>query len=376
MGWLDKLIGGRNRDGQPSETAGADPAGPETTESIADHGRRILLSEDAQNETINPDHREPILAGSSGDTIPGGTGEFGRSPTNPVPVNGFWGEKIYLSLLRLPSGEQVLSHRLGSDEGVDVFEVMSADRRHRELLYLDLYHPRRSRRAPDGYTLVEPSWPMLFSSTTSRLERFPADLPADIRDWTQDKLGVPLRAPEVVDAVTQFVELNAAGDGVGWDSVHGLVRRVAARLRQLMDDELGLPRRHAVEVDALAVAAFQWAFVMMFREPDDERGRTTPWPFTDAFVAMLADDHFGGERTPADELLSARLVEYMLMVEISREKGEPPAKPLGFAVMACIKHIREHDTYEDILGGLDDAQEKVGAATRDVALELKAAFGG
>jgi len=47
-------------------------------------------------------------------------------------------------------------HRARSEEGplgvVDVYEVLSTDRTVRQNLFLSMYHPRKSRRLPRGYT--------------------------------------------------------------------------------------------------------------------------------------------------------------------------------------------------------------------------------
>ena len=93
------------------------------------------------------------------DTVPGGHGAFG-SVTNPIPVNGPIGEIKYLGKLRARTGFAFFFHRLGSTSGptsnnsIDIYEVVSLDATHWATLHFDLYHPRRSNLAPEGFQLV------------------------------------------------------------------------------------------------------------------------------------------------------------------------------------------------------------------------------
>ena len=48
------------------------------------------------------------------DEIPNAKGFFGYSETNPIPVNGVGGERVYLFRLKAKSGAGVFYHRLGS----------------------------------------------------------------------------------------------------------------------------------------------------------------------------------------------------------------------------------------------------------------------
>jgi hypothetical protein len=80
-------------------------------------------------------------------------------PRRPA-ISGFrggpLGEVIYLSRLRAAAGSPVMFHRVRAEEGatrpVDVYEVLSLDGRVREALFLSMYHPRKSRKVPSGYT--------------------------------------------------------------------------------------------------------------------------------------------------------------------------------------------------------------------------------
>ena len=93
------------------------------------------------------------LAGLSCDKLPKATGEFGRCLSNPIPVNGPTGEMKYINKLRSPDGGLIF-HRLGSygeTDVVDIYETVSIGGKIWDILYLDMYHPRRSTITPRGY---------------------------------------------------------------------------------------------------------------------------------------------------------------------------------------------------------------------------------
>lgn len=109
----------------------------------------------------NPEFVPKMLENSATDMILGGEGEFGKSPNNPIPVNGTWGERIYLSFLRCEfCGKEVLFHRIGSLTKdinnksfiVDNYEVCCYDGCTREHIYLAPYFPKRSTYLPKGYS--------------------------------------------------------------------------------------------------------------------------------------------------------------------------------------------------------------------------------
>lgn len=123
--------------------------------------------EEQKNDVLNLNKSEfsddtlikEILSGDSCDEIPNSTGDFGRTLTNPVPVNGPVGEFKYLNRLRCSNG--FIFHRLGSvnqediQGNIDVFEIVSVDGRTWDVLYLHFYHPRRSTKLPTGFTFSE-----------------------------------------------------------------------------------------------------------------------------------------------------------------------------------------------------------------------------
>ena len=70
------------------------------------------------------------------------------------------GEIKYLAKLRGKTGHAVFFHRIGSSDSsatensIDLYEVVCLDGTQWGKLYFDMYHPRRSNHAPQGYTLM------------------------------------------------------------------------------------------------------------------------------------------------------------------------------------------------------------------------------
>lgn len=133
---------------------------------------RSVDDEAYQNRVLQP-HVKPMLEqGLACDRIPNGHGVFG-SFTNPVPVNGPIGELAYLSKLRDAKGQRMLFQRTGSNDGLDQFDLFAADMNDTHELWLDMYHPRRSRVAPPGFTLFD--GPSHFSGFTDQTTEWPVD---------------------------------------------------------------------------------------------------------------------------------------------------------------------------------------------------------
>lgn len=97
------------------------------------------------------------------DEVDGARGKFGFDKTNPIPVNGSFGEWEYLSRLRCPCNEPFLFHRAGmagfAPDGhiIDAFELKCRKLVHRYTLYLDLYHPKSSTKCPRSLLLAMPA---------------------------------------------------------------------------------------------------------------------------------------------------------------------------------------------------------------------------
>lgn len=116
-----------------------------------EHIRRMIDDEGFQNDLVHPEIKEMLLSAPAYDKDPSGTGSFGFTETNPIPVNGPVGELAYLSRLKTRLGQRILFHRIGAIGMVDVFEAVSFDGGEWFILFMDFYHPRRSRLTPEGF---------------------------------------------------------------------------------------------------------------------------------------------------------------------------------------------------------------------------------
>lgn len=118
-----------------------------------DDAYMLLNNEEAQNKKLPAAIADRVLQGEDCEVITGGTGDFGRTESNPIPCNGPLGEWIYLSRLRLRStGDCLYFHRLKRlASGIDLFELVSTSGQFTDYLYLDMYHPHKSHCSPKGY---------------------------------------------------------------------------------------------------------------------------------------------------------------------------------------------------------------------------------
>ena len=141
MGFLSNLFGSNKED-------------KALREALA-HIHRILDDEAFQLELVHPAMKDMLEAAPAYDKDPNGSGPFGFTETNPIPVNGPIGQLAYLSKLETQSGQRILFHRLGAIGTVDVFEAVTFNGLEWFILFVDLYHPRRSRLAPDGFRFTK-----------------------------------------------------------------------------------------------------------------------------------------------------------------------------------------------------------------------------
>jgi hypothetical protein len=116
-------------------------------------------SQEEQIADINIEHVRNIALTRSGcDIIPGTAGSFGRSPSNPIPVNCIGGEIKYINSLLCSCGTSLIGHRLGHFkeerfvEVLDVYETVCAEGAHWDIFYFNMYFPRRSKKVPKGYS--------------------------------------------------------------------------------------------------------------------------------------------------------------------------------------------------------------------------------
>lgn len=137
------------------------------------HIYRILDDEGFQLDLVHPAMKAMLESAPACDKNPNSYGPFGFVETNPIPVNGPIGQLAYLSRLETQSGQRILFHRLGAIDTVDVFEAVAFDGSEWFIFFLDFYHPRRSRLAPDGFRFTKGV--AQFSGFHKFCENFPYD---------------------------------------------------------------------------------------------------------------------------------------------------------------------------------------------------------
>ena len=178
MSLLSKLFGkaaDRSKDAELS---------PEVTK-IFDKVTRLIESDEAQLELLDPLKREALKRAPHYDKDPKGTGPFGLCKTNPIPVNGPIGEVAYLSNVLTIAGERIMFHRIGAIGNIDIFEAVTFSGSQWSIFFLDLYHPKKSKLAPDGFKLS----PKAFSF--SGFHKLCADFPYDFIEMRdRDSLNV------------------------------------------------------------------------------------------------------------------------------------------------------------------------------------------
>lgn len=144
---------------------------------------------------------EPIgllaLIGEDCDEIANGRGQFGRSYNNPIPVNGVTGTCKYLGKLLSPRGNTVFFHKLGSvrnetcEYPVDAYEVADVTGGYWDILFFDLYHPRRSNKSPLGYRLKPYDKNIGDIPPFYGVNIYCADFPVNLRDVMERRANPP-----------------------------------------------------------------------------------------------------------------------------------------------------------------------------------------
>lgn len=149
MGLLSRLFGrDASRDDEPASEQLA------SVRLQFEQLRRVM----AESGVDDQDTLQSMSLSQECDEIAGATGPFGLCDTNPIPVNGVEGERVYLHRLMIQSGQPVYFHRIGSVSlrnigCVDEYEVLAFDKSVRTRLYFCMSYPRRSRLAPNGFFL-------------------------------------------------------------------------------------------------------------------------------------------------------------------------------------------------------------------------------
>lgn len=106
---------------------------------------------------------ELALEGLDCDKLPNHRGEFGKFHRNPILTNGINGTLIYLSKLIIETTKtNLFFHKLGSIPNIitqigtiDIYETVDENGNNWDILFIDMYHPRRSNIAPKKYSFIE-----------------------------------------------------------------------------------------------------------------------------------------------------------------------------------------------------------------------------
>ena len=157
---------------------------------------------------------EPIgllaLAGEDCDEISNAKGEFGRSYNNPIPVNGMLGTFKYLGKLLSPRGNAVFFHKIGSvtndtcDNPVDAYEIVDVQGNYWDILFFDIYHPRRSNKAPLGYRLKPYNKHIGDIPPIYGVNIYCTDFPTNLPDIMERRPNPPTCAPRLRDQLSGY----------------------------------------------------------------------------------------------------------------------------------------------------------------------------
>lgn len=187
MGVFDRLFG------KPSKNIQGNPEVNAVFEKIY----ALLSDENVQNRYYPAVLQQLLAQGGAIDQVPNASGEFGRNIGNPIPVNGFLGELVYISNLTLPNGVDVVAHRLGNlNNKCDIYEIVAIDGSRWDILIFDMYHTRKSRITPSGYNLKGDPAKYLFA-TDKVVDEFPEGISEAIKDMGLSMFSIPILAPQL-----------------------------------------------------------------------------------------------------------------------------------------------------------------------------------
>lgn len=189
--------------------------------------RKVIEDEEFQL-SLSPGLAEMLKTAPAVDENPGSTGSFGFIETNPIPVNGAIGEIAYLSKLQTLSGERVIFHRLGAIKTVDVFEAVTFSGSEWFIFFLDLYHPRKSRKAPDGFKFTKDL------AQFSGFHKFCADFPYDFveKKQTESDSGLSFAYIPISNVQQQIQGRNFTRPVAHKVKLEMVLNRLSSRLNQ------------------------------------------------------------------------------------------------------------------------------------------------
>ncbi len=103
---------------------------------------------------------QACATGCDGDELPNGHGEFGLTPTNPIPTNTVMGSRSYLSHLLTADGKKVENNRRCSMSSevtqmpIDVYDLSLPDGTPVGTIYISPWQKKTSAKAPRGFRLL------------------------------------------------------------------------------------------------------------------------------------------------------------------------------------------------------------------------------
>ncbi len=181
-----------------------------------DNLQRVMEDEAFQNSLLDDKTAAEVARGDSVDALVMSSGAFGFDPENPIPVNGPLGAVTYLSRLKTHSGERLLFQCVGRKDGVRVFECVTYSGRRWFVLFLHIYHPRKSTFLPDGFEFSGDV--AMFSGFVDASLDFPKDYQQRVDKLddrikaayaTQARLGGNIGASSFVRPLAHWAKLDA-----------------------------------------------------------------------------------------------------------------------------------------------------------------------
>lgn len=164
----------------------------EEVKAIFEKIHQVTVNESVQNSLMPEALYKQMEANGGVDEIPSSSGDFGHTITNPIPVNGLLGEVLYLSIISTKYGDKVFSHRIGSSKHIDIFEVVSRNGDFWDILYLNMYYIRKSRKAPVGYKFQSNDDVLLLRSIRYYSPEFPNNFHAILSNYSKESIGMSI----------------------------------------------------------------------------------------------------------------------------------------------------------------------------------------
>lgn len=99
--------------------------------------------------------------GVDADEMPNGYGDFGLTPSNPIPCKTVFGSTAYLGRLRTFDGAKVIYERVCSTHSdqsphlVDEYEISHPNGEKLATIFISPYQKRISGKAPNGFNLCD-----------------------------------------------------------------------------------------------------------------------------------------------------------------------------------------------------------------------------